>query len=271
VQTKSQEDLTLAKKPSTWIKERVSKAESQFSKSEGGKLIWASIESHGGLETWFKNGPLSFRFDYIPLNGKTPRKTIQQIDTWSNKAVHQLVDDPNNTFGWDGTDAWVMLNDSFKIPFDVRFWALTPYYFLGQPFIFDGEGVEIEKIEDQTLLDTIYDAVKISFKPGTGDAPDDYYINYLDKSTHLLKAIKYIVSYPEYFEKGKHSPEKIMIIKSYDEYEGIVLATAYETFSTDENGNQEEKVTAVKVSNIEFKPNLKNTYFDKPEGSKTVE
>ncbi len=261
----------LAKKPESWIKERVAKAKQELNSSAGGKLVWQAMEAHGGLEKWFKNGPISFRFDYVPTVDGTARKTVQQIDTWSNKAVHQDVLDPEDTFGWDGENAWLHRNDTANFSFSIRFWALTPYYFLGQPFIFDGKGVVIEKIDDQMLKGKAYDAVRITFEAGTGDAPDDYYINLYEKETHLLKALKYVVSYPAYFKDGGHSPEKTMVLNKLTTVDGIKLPTGYETFALNEvKGELGPKATNIEVSKISFLPDLLTTHFEVPKGASLI-
>jgi hypothetical protein len=264
-------ESNFAKKPESWIKERVAKAKKELNSSEGGKLVWQAMEAHGGLEKWFNNGPISFRFDYLPLGDGTARKTVQQIDTWSNKAVHQDVLDPEDTFGWDGENAWLHRNDTANFSFNIRFWALTPYYFLGQPFIFDGKGVIIEKLDDQMLKGIAHDAVRITFEAGTGDAPDDYYINLYDKETHELKALKYVVSYPAYFKNGVHSPEKTMVLNKLTTVDGIKLPTGYETFALSEvKGELGPKVTTIEVSKISFLPNLLVTHFEIPEGAELI-
>ena len=261
----SEIEITLAKKPDSWINNRVSDAKEKLNISKAGALVWQSMEAHGGLGKWFKNGVLSFRFDYMPLNKGVNRKTIQYVDTWSNRVVHQDVSDTNDTFGWDGKVAWVKRNDTLKFPFNVRFWALTPYYFLGQPCIFDGKGVKLEKLEDKVLHGKNHDAVKISFEEGTGDAPDDYYINYYEKESHLLKAIRYIVSYPAYYKDGGHSPEKIMIVNDYKTIQGIVFPISYTTFKISKNQSEiGDKVTDIKVSKISFIKTLKDNYFKPP-------
>lgn len=260
------------RKPDNWIKERVDKAKEKLNSTEGGKLVWQSMEAHGGLENWFKNGTLSFRFDYIPMGKRTGRKTINQIDIWSNKAVQQDILDENDLCGWDGENAWVLRNDTLQFPFNVRFWALTPYYFLGQPFIFDGAGVKLEKLDDLSFDNKFYDAVKITFEAGTGDAPDDYYINLYDKETHLLKVLKYIVSYPSKFKNGGHSPEKTMTLHDFKSINGITLPTRYETLMFDDvSDSLGKKVTDIQVSQISFLPNLQNSYFEMREGAKVVE
>jgi len=261
----------LALKPDSWITDRVSKAEERLNTSEAGKIVWQAMQAHGGLDTWYKNGPLSFHFDYVPLDGSTRRNTFQTVDTWSNKARHQNVDDRSQEFGWTGEKAWSKVKDSTTFAFDMRFWALTPYYFLGQPFILDGEGVKLEKLTDKTHKDIAYDAIKVTFAEGTGDAPDDYYVLYFGKDNHKLAVIRYIVSYPQYFPEGGHLPEKLMEIQGTTVVNGIELATGYHTHWLTENEQAGDHITTITVDNISFAPETENSYFEMPEGSKVIE
>ncbi len=260
-----------AKVPQSWVKERVSKAKKQLNSTEAGRLVWQAMEAHGGLEKWYNNGPISFQFDYQPRGKGARRNTTQIVDTWSNKAVHQDAIDASKSFGWDGHDAWVTMKDTANFDYNLRFWALTPIYFLAQPFNFDGAGVQLEKLADQSLDSVMYDAVKISFEKGTGDAPDDYYINYYDKKTHQLKALRYIVSYPKYFKNGDHSPEKIMTLHDFKTVDGITLPTTYKTYMLTDNQDKGEYVTDIDVSNIAFKPNTKKKAFERPKGTYVID
>ncbi|MGB3150984.1 MAG: hypothetical protein WBB27_10000, partial [Maribacter sp.] len=131
--------------PEIWIVKRVEKAKNKLGKSEAGKVVWNAMVAHGGLDTWYKNGPLSFRFNYQPLDTtKAKRDSYQTIDTWSNKARHTSAADSTAHYGWTGETAWVKAIDSTAFAYDTKFWALTPIYFLGHPFILDGEGVNLE-------------------------------------------------------------------------------------------------------------------------------
>ncbi|KAA5827467.1 hypothetical protein FPF71_01085 [Algibacter amylolyticus] len=263
----------LALKPESWINARVEKAKTKLQSTEAGNIIWQAMEAHGGLKNWYSNGPVSFHFDYLPLDGKTRRNTHQTIDTWSNKARHQSLTDSTDEFGWTGEKAWKKTKDSLAFPFDMRFWALTPHYFLSQPFVFDGEGVNFKKLEDKTHKNETFNTVKVTFSPGTGDAPDDYYILYFSKTTHKLAVIRYIVSYPEYFKNGKmkHSPEKFMEIQGYQTVSGIEFPTAYHTHWLTKNETAGAHITTITVDNISFKPELENDYFDMPNGAVLIE
>ncbi len=260
-----------ALKPESWITERVEKARQRLDSTEAGKIVWRAMEAHGGLQNWYSNGPLSFHFDYVPLDGSTVRNTYQTIDTWSNKARHQNVVDRTQEFGWTGEKSWKQVRDSTSFPFDMKFWALTPYYFLGQPFVLDGEGIQLEKLADASHKGTPYDAVKVSFAAGTGNAPDDYYVLYFGKNDHKLAVIRYIVSYPAYFEAGKHAPEKFMELLGTTVVDGIELATGYHTHWLTDDEKAGEHITTITVDSISFDPTVKNAYFEMPEGAEVIE
>lgn len=261
----------LAKVPDSWIENRVSKAKQRLSKTEAGKIIWQSMEAHGGLENWYKNGPVSFHFDYQPLDNGVRRNTYQTLDTWSLKVKHSDVRNQSDQFGWNGHNFWVKSKDSTTFDYDTRFWSLTPTYFVAQPFILDGSGVNLSKLEKVRYKDIDYDRIKVTFDPGTGDAPDDYYILYLEATTHKLKVIRYIVSYPGYFEKGNHLPEKFMELEGEQTISGISFPRAFKTYWLNDKEEPGEHITDIDLTEIKFSPELKSHFFDIPHGAKTID
>jgi len=167
-EVKSTEDVQthLVKVPENWITERTAKAKKTLESSTAGTIVWNAMEAHGGLANWYAKGPIAFHFDYKPLDGSTRRNTYQTVDMWSNTARHQHYDDRSQEFGWDGSQAWTKTTDSTAFAYNLRFWALTPYYFLAQPFVLDGEGVILEQLEDKEFKDKMYDVIKVSFAEG---------------------------------------------------------------------------------------------------------
>lgn len=255
----------------SWVNSRVSKAKNRLEKSEAGKVVWNAMEAHGGLKKWFTNGALAFRFNYQPLDGSTQRDSYQTIDTWSNRARHTSATDTTAHYGWNGETAWVQAKDSTAFAYDTKFWALTPIYFLGQPFILDGEGVNLELLPQKVYKEKNNDVIKVTFDSGTGDAPDDYYILYFDATSHQLSVIRYIVSYPAYFKDGGHLPEKFMDLSEYKTVKGITFPTLYKTHWLAENEQPGEYITKIDVSDIEFVKNFEKGFFDAPEGAKIIE
>ena len=271
-QEKSQEDIQthLAKVPEHWVTERVTRTKQRLEATPAGMIVWNAMEAHGGLANWYSKGPIAFHFDYKPLDGSTQRNTYQTVDMWRNVARHQHYDDRSQEFGWNGSEAWVKATDSTAFKYNLRFWALTPYYFLAQPFVLDGEGVILKQLEDKSFKNKLYDVVKVTFAEGTGDAPDDYYVLYFGKEDHKLAVIRYIVSYPGYFEKGKHLPEKFMELQGTTTIDGITLSTGYHTHWLLEDEMPGEHITTITVDAISFQPETKKEYFGIPPEAKTL-
>ena len=256
--------------PKSWVDGRVNKAKEKLGTSEAGEIVWNAMEAHGGLDRWYANGPLSFRFNYQPLDGKTARDSYQTVDTWSNRAVHTSATDSTAHFGWTGEQAWVKAKDNTSFEYDTKFWALTPLYFYGQPFVLNGEGVNLELLPEVTYKEQKQDVVKVTFDAGTGDAPDDYYILYFSKESHKLVAIRYIVSYPEYFKDGGHAPEKFMEVMGENTVNGILFPTSYKTYWLTKDKKPGEYITQIDVSNVSFENDLPKDFFDVPKDAKTL-
>ncbi|MEM6362715.1 MAG: hypothetical protein AAFX57_07080 [Bacteroidota bacterium] len=262
---------TLAKPKQEWVTERAAAAKARLWASEAGKLVWQSIEYHGGLEKWWSNGPVYFRFNYQPKPGTgTPRDTYETADYWSSKTRHQRVSNQNEEYGWDGSQAWYYPADA-EIPYNTRFWALTPYYFAGMPFVFADEGVNLTMEEDIAFEGNTHHVVRVTFGENVGDAPDDYYVLYINTETSRLAAIRYIVSYPGYFKDGGHSQEKLMTYEGEQVVNGITFPEKHRTFMWEEDGEPGAYVTDITLSDIEFRPNTDLSYFQRPEGSHTMQ
>ncbi|MGB7394303.1 MAG: hypothetical protein WA913_07920 [Pricia sp.] len=264
-------DSDPAKVPDAWIENRVAKAKEKLEASEAGKIVWKAMEAHGGLSQWFSNGPISFHFNYQPLGEGTPRNTYQVIDTWSSRARHFSAVDSTQQYGWTGEKAWEMVKDSTVFAYDTRFWSLTPFFFMGQPFVLEGDGTNLELLEQVDYNDYMYDVVKVTFEAGTGDAPDDYYVLYFNTKSHKLGVIRYIVSYPGYFEEGNHAPEKFMDLLGEQTASGIIFPENYKTYWLNEENGPGEHITDIELSDIEFLPKLKDSYFEIPESAKVSE
>lgn len=248
---------------------RVAESESRMAATPAGRMVWKSIEAHGGLDPWLSNGPLRFRFRYVPLSGPA-RDTYQTVSPWSSVARHQLADDRSVEFGWTGTQAWVHPPDADPKT-NVRFWSLTPYYFVGIPFVLADPGVQYEQLPDATWEDKEYHLVKTTFE-GVGDAPDDFYVIYIKKDTFEVDAIRYIVTYPGFFPGGGQSPEKIMAYDGATTVGGATFAASHRTFEWDpETEKRGELVTNVEVSDLAWQPDVGPDYFDAPEGAKILE
>ena len=255
--------------PSSWIESRVSGSEERLNASEAGQLLLSSINAHGGLNSWFGNGPISFHFDYQPLDGGMRRNSYQTIDQWSVRAVHEVADNRAAKYGWDGANAW-QYPDTANVGVNPRFWSTTPFYFVGLPFVLADEGVILETLEPKEYKGVTYDLIIASYESGVGDAPDDFYVIYIHPETKLMGGLRYIVSYPGFFPDGGNSPEKFMEILGHQTIDGITVPTGYNThWFKDEQ--PAEHITKIDVTEVFFNPELSDDYFNIPEGAKVQE
>lgn len=246
--------------------ERVAAAYGRLERDSAGQLVLAAIEAHGGLESWYANGPLYYHFNYVPLDDGNPRDTYAYNDYVSSRAVHQLATDTTQRFGFDGRDAWSLTGDKVG-GMSPRFWSLTPYYFVGLPFVLADDGINFERMPDADLDGTTYHLVRVTYAAGTGDAADDYYVLYLNPTTGQLDALRYIVSYPGFFPDGGHNPEKLMKITGKTKVDGITLPTGYATYWWND-GKLEEPMTDITVSDYAYRPDLAEDFFDRPADAK---
>jgi hypothetical protein len=253
------------------IKARVEASHARLARQgEAGALVRASIDAHGGLARWYSNGPLAFRFRYEALGGERPATdTWQVIDTWGSKARHQLWDKREVEFGWDGRAAWANAAPE-ALGTNARFWALTPYYFVALPFVLADPGVQLGLEGQDTFEGRTYDLVRVTFAQGTGDAPDDYYILYIDRETRRTGATRYVVSYKGFFPQGGHTPEKLMVFDGERVVEGIKLAASLRSFAWTEAGLGEQ-ATKCLFEEVSFRRDLAPDFFQAPQGATMLE
>ncbi len=253
--------------------DRIGDSKKRLQASPGGQIILAAIEKAGGLEPWFSN-PLHFRFNYMPLAGRPPIDTRQVIDTRSARARHLVFGSADDfgkggvELGWTGNHAWSKgLAEDSKI--NPRFWSLTPYYFVGVPFVLADPGVILTLEGEETLNGKLCDVVRVTFEADTGDAPDDYYVVYVDKTSNAVAGLRYVVSYKGFFPDGGQTPEKIMVYGDPIEANGLRFATTYNTFKWDVDAKKKgDLVTKIVASDIKFAP-VESSFFEIPEGAKT--
>lgn len=256
-----------ARPPKSWVEERVTGAKSRLQKSEAGQIVWKSIEAHGGLKRWYRNGPLHFRYDYQPESDRPDHDTVQTVDTWSARARHHVSEKPDREYGWDGDRAWFRPTD-WERPYDVRFWALTPYYFVGMPFVLADPGVNLEHEGTDTIEGNECEVIRATFGD-VGISPDDYYVLYIDDDDHVLRALRYIVSYDPFFDEREHSPEKLMTYDGKQVVDGIRFAESYRFFMwSPDDKTDTEVVTNAELSQVEFRPDLPGDHFDAPDDAR---
>lgn len=262
-------DDGLARPSEREVDARVADATERLSASEAGQRVLSAIDAHGGLEAWYGSGPLRFRYAYTRLDSlgeptdQPPLDTRQTVDLWAARAVHEMASDPTVRFGWTGSEAWAMPSPE-AVPTDARFWSLTPYYFVGMPFVLADPGVNLAVAEPLALNDsTSLDQIYVTFEPGTGDAPDDYYYLLLDPESDRVVGVRYVVSYGPFNPEGGHTPETIMFYDGGTSVGEIELQEDFRSYLWDGSGPGAPKARGT-LSEVAFQPDMTHAAFDAP-------
>ncbi|MCB1153384.1 hypothetical protein KDL45_07020 [bacterium] len=244
-------------------KDRAEGAVERLSKTDAGKILLKSIEAHGGIEKWFAGKAIRFHYAYRPVEGPAKVGT-QTVDLLGSRAYVDM-EEPECRVGYLGERVWTTMAPK---DFPARFWALTPYYFTAVPFVFGDPGVKLamfDEPDEASGLGATY-KVKVTYEAGTGDAPDDYYVAYIDKKTNLLTGLKYVVSYKP-FMKGemKHTPEKLVVYSDFEPAGPLTIARTHTTYATNEDGSRGELRTNSKVSDFQYGVEFDESKLQMPE------
>ncbi len=226
-----------------------------------------AIQAHGGLEKFREFGTVEYDLRNWPFGKNAPLTDHQVIDLQSRNV---FIKSDDYTIGFDGNDVWIS-PDSKTLGLPARFYAFTPYYFFGLPFLFADPGVRLESLGTKKLDSKEYDVVKISFGAGVGDTPEDNYVAYFDKDSKRLRLAHYIVTYPLFME-GKQPDQLERHAIVYDEWQEIDGLTVPKKVSF--YGWEDEKLvpssTAPSYSydNVKFKKERPSPkLFAKPKGT----
>lgn len=259
--------------PEAWVEARVAESRERMQADPGGQILWEAIEAHGGLSRWLAHGTVEFEFDYSPVDNPARRMhTTSYVDLWRSHARQEEIVESGEAavLGWNGEQAWITPGpDAFPTP--ARFWATTPFYFVGIPFVLADPGARYERLQDAELDGVAHRMVKVTYDAGTGDSPDDYYVIYVHPETHRVSAIRYIVAFPGFFEPGRHSPEKLMRYGELREVDGLWLAHRFDTYRWDADAARVgELATNITAGGYTLGESWPATRFDPVDGAEVT-
>lgn len=167
---------------------------------------------------------------------------------------------------FDGEKAWVSPADA-EFP-QARFHLLTWPYFLAAPFKLDDPGANLDERGIDKLRGKTYLTGKLTYDEGVGDAPDDWYLLYVDPVTGQLQAMAYIVTYggtdPRQAEQQIHA----ITYEDFGIINGVVLSTKWKFWNWNrEHGIHGDPIGEVTLKNVGFAEAEEGT-FDKPKNAR---
>ncbi len=221
--------------------------------NEARQLVMDSIEAHGGKDKWYGNGQLQFRWTYH-MSDKGPEAvvdTVQTVDPKTMTVVHEVVG-KDIRFGMNKGEVWIRPKDAeFTSP--PRFWSLTPFYFIGMPFVFNDPNANFEMLPEKMEFEGMAcTQVKVTYNKTAGDSPDDYYVLLIDPETKLTRGAYYTVT-NSLVAKGEPGPPKFISLDGLKDVGGVKLASGHRTFAM-EDGKIGEQMRFTEVSGVKWLP-----------------
>ncbi|MEM9419511.1 MAG: hypothetical protein AAGA25_10750 [Planctomycetota bacterium] len=203
--------------------------------------IQATIDAHGGLETWQQQGTLTYTLTGFPLSEPMSQPNTSTIDLRSRA---NRIDGQGFTVGWNGEQAWSTGGpNSSGLP--SRFVTLGSFYFLGMPFVFADPGTVITERGEVDFAGQTYRSVGVGYEQGIGSTAEDDYVLLVDPDTDRLYAIHHSVT-----ETGV---ERVTwVFNEWQEQDGL-LAPAQLTFYVGWNPSDPGEGAVTQVSELDFR------------------
>lgn len=187
-----------------------------------------TVERAHGLEAW-RSQPAFEAALAVEFGGRPVLQAKLLFPTDLGAARLDLTDGTAVVF--DGAHAWVSPASSPVTR--ARFHALTWAYFVAAPMKLRDPGTHLEPLGQRQLQGETFEAARLTFEPGTGDSPEDWYVLYRDARTGLLRAMAYIVTYGRSAAEAAAEPHAITY-HDFVDVEGVQIATTWRLWNWSE-------------------------------------
>jgi len=191
-------------------------------------------------------------------------KAIDGTILFTTDGARSRIEHRNGTvWVFDGAKAWSKPGEAKQMS---RFHTLTWPYFALAAFKLQDGGATLTPEGKRPLNGQEMLAARLTFAPGTGDAPDDWYLLHIDPKTHQLRAMAYIVTYGKTREAGEKEPHAI-VYDGFETIDGVTLSTAW-TFHnwSSEAGITGDAIGRATLSDVQFVDPAEDA-FRAPEGA----
>ena len=212
--------------------------------------IDSAVKAHGGLSKWQSFGTVEYDCTFKNAKGAKVDHQLFNLHTRDG-----LITSEKYTLGASRGEVWIKPTlEALEGGTSPRFYMWTPFYFFSMPFVFADPGASHEALGKKTFQGQEYDAAKITFKPGTGDSPDDYYIAYVDPTSGRLKLAVYVVTF---FSAKKSKPvdqlePHAIVFDEWQEINGLTVPKAARYYAWKNETIEGEFLGEMSFSKIHF-------------------
>jgi len=230
-----------------------------------GNLFTNSIEKAHKASLFLINEAVSFDLE-VAFGGTTILEgKLTQLTDGSKIRVDKK---DGTSILFDGKQAY-MSPGTAEDPM-ARFHIFTWSYFFALPYKLNDAGTIWSAVTNRKweATEEPYPSSKLSFKQGTGDAPDDWYIIYKNPTTHVLEGAAYIVSFGKDLAEAEKEPHAIKYA-DFTTVNEVPFATHWTFHLWTEANGYGDQIGEVKLHNITFTTNTKEKFVP-PTNSKLV-
>ena len=131
-----------------------------------------------------------------------------------------------------------------------RFNAYTWTYFFLLPYKLSDKGVLLNEYTTQHRNED-YTTNKLSFEANIGDAPDDWYVLYANKNTHVLEVAAYIVTLGKTQKEAEKDPHAIKY-ENFINVNDVPFATKWSFWGWKADKGLTQQIGEASIKNIQF-------------------
>ncbi len=205
-----------------------------------------TIEEVYQKEAFLKQSAIQFDLK-LTFRGKERLKGKMTLKT--NSTASKIDYANGNTLLYN--ESGIFHSDSMGSDKKLRFDAYTWSYFFLFPYKLSDPGTNWEKVRLPQLNNREHNTYKLSFDAGVGDAPDDWYKLYVNKSTGLIEVSSYIVTANKSREEAEKDPHAIEY-SNYKTIDGIPLAHNWSFWGWTKDSGLTEQIGSAELRNIKF-------------------
>lgn len=151
---------------------------------------------------------------------------------------------------FDGETNWLAGTESDA---DARFDLYAWHYFFCLPWKLTDPGAACQPLPDRVLEGAVCSTARLSFAPGTGDTPDDWFLIFSDKKEGLLRGALYVVTFGGKTPEAAGKEPQAIFYSDYRLADGIPVAHAWKFYRWHTDGLEEkEELGDAVIRNVRF-------------------
>lgn len=224
--------------------------------------IEQGVQTHGGLAKWRNFGAVEYDATFENAKGLKQDHQLFNLRTRDG-----LITADGYMLGASKGEVWIKPGLDVLGGTPPRFYMWTPFYFFGMPFVFGDPGAASESLGKKMFQGREHDAVKITYKAGTGDSPDDTYVAYFDAGSGKLRLCSYVVTYPS-MRKGKPIDQlehHAILFEEWQEIDGLTVPKIAQYYAWKNDNIEGEALGKMSFLNVHFSAQMPDdAKFAKP-------